>query len=127
MSQERRRAKRHPILDTFSVFVVVPKKGPNRLALNNISTLGLGFYIDTEGEDPSDFRLKQGEELQVHIYLNQSLYLPMDIVVTRMHSQDGSRFVGADYKDLKSKHYKALNAFVTLVEELNGVGQITQG
>ena len=74
--RERRRSRRRPILETFSMFCVVPKKGVYRLpGARRESDQGIGFDLDTEGEELHGFSLKLGvSRSRVHFYLNQSLF-----------------------------------------------------
>src|SRR4051812_38244614 len=109
---ERRKAKRRPVISTFSLFVVVPKKGIHRLNINDLSEEGIGFELDTEGEDPGEFPIKQGDSLDVRFYLNQSLYLPLTVKIMRLFEGTGGiRKVGASFADLKSPGYQALSSF----------------
>ena len=59
MAMERRKAKRRPILEAFSFFVVVPKKGMMKLAVLDVSESGLGFDYDVGGEDTSSFPIEK--------------------------------------------------------------------
>src|SRR5579885_2681962 len=92
---ERRRSARQPILDSFSLFVVVPKKGIHRLPIHDVSAEGIGFDLDTEGESPSDFPVKVGETLELRLYLNQSLFLALEAKVMRSQEKDLIRRIGA--------------------------------
>ena len=123
--EERRRAKRRPILDSFSLFVSVPKKGPHRLKVHDVSDLGLGFDLDAEGESLTDFLIQNGEMLEVHFYLNQSLYLPLRAEVTRIVTKADVRQVGAEFVDkASSKAYKAYLAFLVMLDSLAEIGKV---
>ena len=112
---ERRRVHRRPVLDSFSMFVVVPKKGPYRLRVHDISNLGIGFDIDVDGE-PEVLAIAKGEEIDVHFYLNQSLYLPLKVTVARIEKAGLIRRIGAEVAENDSPGHKALQAFVQMLD-----------
>jgi hypothetical protein len=123
---ERRRSRRRPILSTFSLFVVVPQKGIHRLPVHDVSDLGIGFDLDTEGEEPGDFPLRQGEQLSIHFYLNQSLYLPLDVRVARLEDGQGIRRIGAEVltQTKNDPNAAAYQAFLQLLDRIVDVAQI---
>jgi hypothetical protein len=124
--QERRRTQRRPVLDTFSMFVVVPKKGMHRLRVHDISDLGLGFDLDTEGESFEDFKVSPKEKLEVHFYLNQSLYLPLMVEIARLETKNDVRRVGAELVDKSSRGYQAFLSFVKMLDTITGVAKIEE-
>jgi len=124
-TQERRKFKRRPILDTFSVFATIPKKGPHRLTLLDLSDQGLGLMLDTEGENEGDFPVKNGDVLEVHFYLNQSLYLPIQIKVVRLETKAALRQVGGEIISRKDQAHQAYVSFLTMLDNLEGVAKIT--
>lgn len=115
---EKRRARRRPVLDTFSLFAVVPDKAPLRLPIHDVSELGIGFGLDVEGEDQSLFPVKQGEQLEIRLYLNQSMYLPLAAKVARVVDSNGVRKIGAEFVAKSSKGYKGLVAFIEMLDEI---------
>lgn len=127
-ANERRQAKRRPILKTFSIFVVVPKKGIHRLQLNDLSEAGVGFDLDTEGEVYADFPIKIGDSIELQLFLNQSLYLPLVVEVARLTDRGEIRNVGAifgeSFKEKNSKHYQALCSFLKMLDNISGVLEI---
>ena len=125
--QERRRSKRRPILDTFSLFIVVPKKGVHRLQIHDLSDQGIGFDLDIDGEAASDFPVKAKENLDVQLYLNQSLYLDLKLQVARIEEGGAVRRVGAEFTDRSSPSFKALAAFLQMLDLLSEAGQINTG
>jgi hypothetical protein len=128
-SKERRKVKRRPVLESFSLFVSVPKKGGYKLKVHDISEHGIGFDIDIEGE-PQTEEIARGEKLDVHFYLNQTLYIPVSVqvarVVTGASGSEGVRLVGAEYTDQTSASYKALQAFVQMLDSLVDAAQIVK-
>ena len=120
---ERRRTNRRPILSTFSLFIVVPKKGFHRLMVHDVSELGIGFDADTEGEEAEGFPLKEGEKLEVRFYLNQSLYLPLEIRIVRLETRNHIRRIGAEF-DSNDKNYNAFKSFVEMLDAIEEVGLI---
>jgi hypothetical protein len=118
---ERRKAPRRPILDTFSLFVAIPKKGPHRLPVHDVSELGLGFDFDVEGESATSFPTAIGEKLEVHLYLNQSLYLPLEVEIMRIESRKGgARRVGTEIASRKTPAYKGFEAFLKMLDAVAG-------
>ena len=115
---EKRKAKRRVMLDSFSFFVVVPKKGTHRLKVEDLSELGLGFCIDESGEAHTDFPVKSGDQLEVNLYLNQSLYLPLRAKVVRVEDRNAVRRVGAELSEKDSGAQKALSHFVSFLDQL---------
>lgn len=124
-ADERRRSRRRPILDTFSLFVVVPKKGVHRLQVHDLSDLGIGFDLDIDGESFDEFPINPKEKLTVQLYLNQSLYLNLDVQVMRIEDSSGVRRVGAEFTDRTSPSHKAFAAFLQMLDLLSETAQIS--
>ncbi len=124
---EKRQSARRPILDTFSVSVVVPKKGDFRLPLHDLSELGLGFDLDMGGESLADYPIREGENLDVQIYLNQSLAIPVVVTVVRLttaKSDEGEvRRIGAKFHE-RSKGLPAVQAFVNFLDRVVESGAV---
>ena len=119
---ERRGAQRRPILDSFSFFVVVPKKGDHRLKVNDVSETGLGFDYDIDGESPETFPVKAGEVMDVYLYLNQSLYLPLRVTVARVDDSKVIRRIGAEFVKGSSQAL-SLNALSAFVQMIDGISE----
>lgn len=117
---ERRRDKRRPILESFSLFVVVPKKGGHRLPVHDLSDHGLKFDLDTEGEALEDFPIREGEALDLQLYLNQSLALPLAVKIVRIETVAGVRRVGTELTDKKAKGYGGFLAFLKMLDAISG-------
>ena len=121
---ERRKALRRPVLGTFSLFLVIPKKGPQRLYIHDLSELGLGTDLEVEGEEDMGFSLTLGESLEVQLYLNQSLYLPLNVRVARLETINGVRRMGSEFSERTTQSMKALKAFVKMLDEILEVAEI---
>lgn len=121
---EKRKVKRRTILDSFSFFVVVPKKGIHRLKVEDLSELGLGFCIDESGEAHSEFPVKTGDELEVNLYFNQSLFLPLRAKVVRVDERNAVRRIGAELSDRGSAPQKALTHFMGFLDQLIDAAQL---
>ena len=121
---ERRKARRRPILHSFSLFVVVPKKGVHRLDIHDVSEVGIKFSFDTEGEDLAVFPINQGDPLDIHLYLNQSLFLPLSVSVTRVDTQSGIRRLGGEFTDLNSAGYRAFASFLNTLDEISAAAHL---
>ena len=122
---ERRKAKRRPILESFSLFVVVPGKGDYRLPLHDLSELGIGFDLDMEGEDPAAFPIKPSEHIDVLLYLNQTLSIPLTVKVARIVDEGGYRKIGAEFLEKNGKSHQALLSFVKVIDELAEIGRVS--
>jgi hypothetical protein len=124
---ERRRSKRMDILSTFSLYVVVPRKGPHRLPVHDLSDRGIGFDFDIEEEDGANFfPVELGRELELHLYLNQSLYIPLKIVTRRLQeTKRGVRLVGAEFPERHLPSHMALLAFLDMLEAVSEAGVVT--
>ncbi len=123
-NDNRRKAKRRPILDTFSLFVVVSKKSIVQLKHHDLSEAGIGFDYDVAGEGATDFPVANGEVLDLQVFLNQSLSFPLQIKVARIEETEKSRKIGGEYTDKKSPGYQALVAFLEMLDRITDVAQI---
>lgn len=121
---ERRRAERRPILDTFSLFAVVPRKGPYKLRVDDVSSVGIGFFLDIEGESSTEFPVKKGEVFDLNLYLNQSLFLPLNVEVMRVEERDSVRRIGAEFHDKSTEAYKAYLSFLSMLEGMIDVARV---
>ena len=121
---EKRRAQRRPILSTFSFFVVAPSKGIHRLAIHDISTLGIGFDFDSLGGG-EDMSIQSGDDLEIHLYLNQSLFIPLQIHVVRAVEGDHVKKIGAEFSDTSTKSYQALVTLCEMLDQLDDAAHIS--
>jgi hypothetical protein len=117
-SPERRKSERREILDNFSFYICVPKLGFTRHTVNDVSETGIGITISTMGE----IKLKDGEECELHLYLNQSLYLPLQIKVMRERDSEETQLVGAQFMNTESKEFKTYLTLVKLLDQLVDAG-----
>jgi hypothetical protein len=118
---ERRRSRRRPVLESFSVFVVALERAPHRLAVKDVSDLGIGFQLDPDtGQGEQLLQVEVGDTLEISLYLNQSLKLPLRIQVVRIYqeSENGPRVAGASILELHSNGYKAFASFIQLLDAL---------
>jgi hypothetical protein len=121
MSQapERRKSRRRQILEKFSFYIQLPKLGPTRHRVNDISEFGIGFNVESLG---GIFTLKKDEKTDLNLYLNQSLYLPLKIQVARQEQQDDVQLVGAVFLDTKSNQYQTFLSLVKFLDQLSEFG-----
>lgn len=115
---ERRRVRRRPLVESFSCFVSIPKRGSHRLHVYDLSELGVGFDFDIEGEDLSAHPIAVGDTFELHFYMNQSLFLPFQIRVARIEDKKTKRKVGAEFTDPQSDSGRALQAFLKMIDEI---------
>jgi len=123
---ERRRSRRRPVLRTFSIFAVVPRKGVHRLFVHDVSDMGIGFDFDTEGEEHSQSPVVQGDTFELRLYLNQSLYLPLSVQVKRIEDGGAVRRIGAEFNQRDSAGYKAFLAFLHMLDAVVDAAEIEQ-
>jgi hypothetical protein len=122
---ERRKAPRRPVVETFSLFAVIPKKGPYRLPVNDVSELGLGFDFDIDGESAETFPTAIGERFEVDLYLNQSLYLPLEVEIMRIETRKGgARRVGTEIANRKTPAYRGFAAFLKMLDAVSEVASV---
>ena len=117
---ERRKSKRRDILENFSFYIQVPKIGPARHRVRDVSEFGVGFSIDTMG---GIFKMEKGEVTDLHFYLNQSLYLSLKIEVVRHEQHQDEQTIGAILLDTKSDQYQTYLTLVKFLDQLGDFGQ----
>lgn len=122
--KEKRKSPRKKVIQTFSLFIVIPKKGVHRLPIHDLSDSGLGFDFDIEGESSTDFPIKTGEEFDIHLYLNQTLFLPLKAKIVRIEMRGTIRRTGAELADTGAPGYKAFCSFVQMLENIEGIAVI---
>jgi hypothetical protein len=116
---DRRGSRRRPILESFSFFVVVPKKGFHRLRVVDVSESGVGFDYDIVGEMKEAFPVKHGETFELQFYLNQTLFLPMHVKVMRIDDSKVIRRVGAEFTTTGTPEYQGLCAVLDMIDRLS--------
>ena len=121
---ERRRVKRRPILDTFAIFLVIPKKGIHKLATHDVSEDGIGFDLTLEDEPPSDWNITSGTLIDLNLYLNSSLYIPLTVQVVRIETKEGIHRAGAIFQDHTSTQYQVFLAFLKLIDTMLDIAQV---
>ena len=119
---ERRQADRREIIDQFSFYICIPKLGFTRHQVNDVSELGIGFTLDTLGE----FKLKKDETCELQFYLNQSLFLKLDIKVMRQIDSAATQEVGATFLNQESPQYQTLLTIVRLIDQLAEAGSLIE-
>lgn len=89
--EERRRARRTIIQESFNLFLVIPEAlGMVRIYMKDISKLGLSFRTEM------DLGFKQGQELRARVYINPAFFLPLECKVMRVTPGEiGVEFVPA--------------------------------
>ena len=112
------------MLDTFSIFVVIPSKGFHRLRIFDLSEDGIGFELDTEGESVDAFAVERGSVMELRLYLNQSLYLPVSLEVVRLDESHATRRIGGVFAEKNSKAYTAFVAFLKMLDSVQEAAEI---
>lgn len=99
--EERRRARRTVIQESFNLFLVIPESlGMVRIYMRDISKLGLSFRTEM------DLGLKQNQQLKARVYINPAFFLPVECKVVRL----GNAEIGVEFNDAEhpSAHAIAL-------------------
>lgn len=121
--KERRRAKRLPILETFSLFCSIPKLGPVRQAVLDVSELGMGVVV--ADDTPTSEHLPADKVIEVAIFLNPSLSIPLKARVVRTVQIEGvGTQVGLEFSDRKSPGFRAVSAFLKMLDEIGAAASI---
>ena len=120
---ERRKAKRRDILENFSFYICIPKLGYARHKVNDVSELGIGFTVESLG---GEFKLTLNEQCELHFYLNQSLFLALNIEVVRQVEGPQVQEVGAVFLDTSSNQYQTLLTLVKLLDQLSDFGELAR-
>lgn len=119
---ERRKARRRPILDSFSLFAVIPAIGDHRLEVQDISELGMGIVVDSSQIPPERVeKMNLNQQIEVDLYLNQSLYLPLEVKILRLGGDEKNEAiyrVGGEFCDRTSKTYQAFHNFLKALDDL---------
>lgn len=111
---ERRKHARRDVLETFHVFLVIPKVGPQKIYLRDLSEGGMALVA--EAEDP----LKLQDVVSCFLHINPNLKLPLSFKVTHVKvDADGTKRLGCEFDDTSSKAYKAYVKFLDLLDELS--------
>ncbi|MBL7715615.1 MAG: PilZ domain-containing protein [Bdellovibrionales bacterium] len=108
------------MVESFSFFVSVPKKGGYKLKVHDLSEIGIGFDLDIPGEGAS-VPVKEGDTWEVHFYLNQTLYLPLTVKIARLLDREGVRYAGAEFPDRSTAPYHAIESLLKMLDQLADV------
>lgn len=117
-AKERRSALRRPILDTFSFFLILPETGFFKLRVHDLSEKGIGFDFDIEDAPKWDHAVSEGDELDTRFFINQSLYIPLQLKVKRIDETIKIRRVGAEFIHKNEAEFKAFLSFVDLLDRI---------
>lgn len=112
---ERRKSKRREILENFSFYIQIPKLGPARHHVHNVSESGIGFIVESLG---GVFTLNKDEIVDLRFYLNQSLYLSLKIQVSRQEKKGETQEIGAVFLDTKSNQYQTFLSLVKFLDQI---------
>jgi hypothetical protein len=89
--------------------------------VKDVSDLGIGFQLDPDtGSGTHLLQVAEGDTLDISLYLNQSLHLPLRVQIARIYQEtaDGPRVAGASILELHSSGYRAFASFIQLLDAL---------
>lgn len=110
---ERRKFARKEVLETFHVFIVVPKLGQRRLQLRDVSEGGMAFVA----EESDGFAV--GKALEIDFCINPNLKLPLSCKIVRVSDDEsGDQKIGCEFDEKSSKGHLAFVKFLGLLDEL---------
>jgi hypothetical protein len=111
--EERRKAKRTAIQEGFNLFLVIPKIfGMTRIYLSDLSPLGIKFKAD------HNIQLKDQQSVQVHLYLNAAIYLPLECKIIRATDKE----VALQFLNPQSTPCVAIGKLQEFLEAAEGAG-----
>lgn len=115
---ERRKERRTDVLETFSVFLVIPAKGDHKIYLRDVSAGGLGFYAEATDAFVS------GETVAAFFHINPALKLPLTLKIVHALKEENENGlvrikIGCEFGDTSSKGYKAYTTFIDLLDQLS--------
>lgn len=115
--EERRRAKRTLVQESFNLFLVIPEiHGMVRIYMRDISRLGICFQSEVESP------IKKGQELKTRLYINPGLYLPLDCRVVRV----GNGEVALEFVDANAPPAKAVGFLQDFFETAATAGVLVE-
>jgi hypothetical protein len=118
---ERRRARRRPVLETFSIGAQMPALGPHRLEVEDLSEIGVGVRLESDVFGDAGLpHLRLGEQLELKLYLNQSLFIPLRMRIARLveRPEQGQILVGADFEGSSEGALFAVRSFLGVLDQL---------
>ena len=123
LTEERREVRRTILSDFIGAFVIVPKKGLQRVAIYDISESGVAFDL---GFDEGAFNT--GEKIAMRVYMNQQTYFPFVAQIQNVRVIDdegvarhGAAFVKGTVNDVALLH------FVRFIESVSASLQTDHG
>lgn len=111
---ERRKHVRKEVLDTFQVFISIPKLGPQKIYLKDLSKGGISFSSELKSE------LDEKQKYNIFFHINPSLKLPLQVEIKNISkSRSASVRVGCQFfKTTSSGAYKSYLKFIDLLDNL---------
>ena len=115
IAEERRKVKRTFLTEFIGASVILPGSGLVRVTLNDVSLNGVSFDVVKKYGS-----FKEGDKVALRVYLNQSTYFPMEIIITnaRVLDSDGVYRHGAKFTN-ESQNQEALGHFIKFMETVN--------
>jgi len=114
--ENRRRAERTPLLEQFYLSAMIPDRGPYRLKVLDVSELGIGFSC--EASEIESWQLEREDTLELRLFLNQRLYLPLKVRIAHLNADKKTTRVGAEILKGDSEGYDALLAFLKMLDAI---------
>ncbi len=116
-AEDRRRARRTVIQESFNLFLVIPEAlGMVRIYMRDISKLGLSFRAEL------DTGLRQNQQVKGRVYLNPAFYLPVEFKVVRVSGED----IGVEFHEPHSSAVTALGLLQDFFELAEKAGVLVE-
>lgn len=112
--EERRKARRILVQESFSMFVVLPEiHGMARIYMRDVSKFGLCFRSEV------DANVQAGQSIMIHLYVNPLFYLPFKARAIRVSGGE----IAVEFSDPESRPVKALGHLLDFFESAAEAGQ----
>ena len=111
--EERRTNPRKEVLDSFHMFIVIPKFGLHKIYLYDIAENGLSFL--------SDEKFKENASLDVFFHINPNLRLPLSLNVLHVQKHnDKENKIGCELNTTGTSKpaFEAYLSFLKLLDQL---------
>ena len=124
--KERRKNSRRPIIESFSLFSVVPQWQDLKLVVKDLSESGLSFEVGHDEFEALGHGASEGQILKMKFYLNQTLSLPIQGKIVRIQTlKEGTTQMGVEFLTSDSQSLHAIQDFLKFLDRLIPLAQVS--